>query len=56
MNIETYNKLKELLSNQEIADFNIRYNTTFSDKEQRELLKARIGNVVAIREQATLSN
>jgi len=54
MNIDTYHKLKELLSNKEIADFNIRYNTTFSDKEQRKLLRARIGDLVATREQANL--
>jgi hypothetical protein len=39
-------KLKQLLTPEEMAEFTIEYNALFNAKEQRLLLKARLNNIV----------
>jgi len=47
MNINKYNKLKQLASSEAAAEFNIRYNTTFGNAEIRLSMMAQLDNMIA---------
>lgn len=47
MNINKYNKLKQLVSSEAAVEFNIRYNTTFGNAEKRLLMMAQLDNMIA---------